>query len=375
MKLLTGVFAGVALCQLAAAAEVTVQNDSLTNFGTAVIVAGFIPGEKGASWLTSPCEGNIVAVQILWLSSPGGAPDVLGDSIDIYRAGTYPNPGALAQEIVAPLLTEGVINEYRYLDDDSTVPLIVPVAANETFVVAYQFSETAVAGGPSLVRDTNGITAGRNAIYANLGGSNFAWFSSEGLGVTGDWVIRAVIDCPTGGTQADVHSAISTTPDLYVPGAAISHEITVGNSGPGNASSVIVVDTFPASYTGVTWSCAASGGATCTSAGSPFAGEAALAHPREQAYARLIPTPRAGVPWDVLDAIRDQLAGHADPNPPVAPPDAPDPAVYWYRPETSAFFDELGTLLEPAKHSEPQSGVLRDGAPRPFAELRQVPRD
>ncbi|WP_298134931.1 patatin-like phospholipase family protein [Micropruina sp.] len=96
---------------------------------------------------------------------------------------------------------------------------------------------------------------------------------------------------------------------------------------------------------------------------------------REQAYARLIPTPRAGEPWDVLDAIRDQLAGHADPNPPVAPPEAPDPAVYWYRPETSAFFDELGTLLEPAKHSEPQSGVLRDGAPRPFAELRQVPRD
>ena len=96
---------------------------------------------------------------------------------------------------------------------------------------------------------------------------------------------------------------------------------------------------------------------------------------REQAYARLIPTPGAGEPWDVLDAIRDQLAGHADPNPPVAPPEAPDPAVYWYRPETSAFFDELGTLLEPAKHSEPQSGVLRDGAPRPFAELRQVPRD
>lgn len=46
---------------------------------------------------------------------------------------------------------------------------------------------------------------------------------------------------------------------------------------------------------------------------------------REQAYARLIPTPRAGEPWDVLDAIRDQLAGHADPNPPVAPPEAPDP--------------------------------------------------
>lgn len=257
-----------ACCNIAMAAEVTVQNDSLTNFGTAVIQAGFVTGEKGASWLTSPCEGNIVGVQILWLSSPGGAADVLGDSIDIYRAGTFPNPGTLAQEIVAPLLTEGVINEYRYLDDDSTVPLIVPVAANETFVVAYQFSETPGGGGPSLVTDTNGITAGRNAIYADLGGGNFVWFSSENLGVSGDWVIRAVIDCPTGGTQADVHSSISTTPELYTPNAGISHQIVVGNSGPGNASSVIVVDTFPAAYTGVTWSCAATGGATCTSGGS-----------------------------------------------------------------------------------------------------------
>ncbi len=268
MKTVAGILTGLAIAGSAVAAEVTVQNDSLTNFGTAVIVAGFIPGEKGASWLTSPCEGNIVAVQILWLSSPGGAPDVLGDSIDIYRSGTYPNPGALAQEIVAPLLTEGVINEYRYLDDDSTVPLIVPVAANETFVVAYEFSETAISGGPSLVRDTNGITAGRNTLYADLGGGNFAWFASETLGVTGDWVIRAVIDCPTGGTQADVSASISTSPELYLPEAPISHQITVGNAGPGNASSVIVVDTFPASYTGVTWSCAASGGATCTSGGS-----------------------------------------------------------------------------------------------------------
>lgn len=267
MKLLMGAMVLAVGCKLATAAEVTVQNDSLTNFGTAIIQAGFVTGEKGASWLTSPCEGNIVGVQILWLSFPGGAPDVLGDSIDIHRAGTFPNPGALAQEIVAPLLTEGVINEYRYLDDNSTVPLIVPVAANETFVVAYQFSEAPSGSGPSLVTDTNGIQPNRNAIYAKIG-NQFFWFSSQDLGVTNDWVIRAVIDCPTGGTQADVHAAISTNPQLYVPGAAISHQITVGNSGPGNASSVTVVDTFPPSYTGVTWSCAATGGATCTSGGS-----------------------------------------------------------------------------------------------------------
>ncbi len=252
----------------ASAAEMTVQNDSLTNFGTAVIQAGFVVGEKGASWLTSPCDGNIVAVQIFWLSASGGTGQLLGDSIGIHRSGTFPTPGALAQQIQAPLLTDGVINEYRYLDDNNTVPLIVPVTNNETFVVAYTFSETPGSGGASLTTDSNGIRVGRNSIYAYLGGATYVWFSSESFGLTGDFVIRAVVDCQASGGNADVSAAISTTPALYTAGGPISHTITISNAGPGNAPSVIVVDAFPAAYTGTTWLCAASGGATCTSGGS-----------------------------------------------------------------------------------------------------------
>ena len=97
---------------------------------------------------------------------------------------------------------------------------------------------------------------------------------------------------------------------------------------------------------------------------------------REQSYARLLPEPDgAAPPWAVLDALRDNLTGQADPNPPVALPDDPDPAVDWYRPDTPAFFDELHALLEPAREGTANPAVLRDGAPRPFAELRQVPRD
>ncbi|MFT3971078.1 MAG: patatin-like phospholipase family protein [Micropruina sp.] len=97
---------------------------------------------------------------------------------------------------------------------------------------------------------------------------------------------------------------------------------------------------------------------------------------REQSYARLLPEPDgAAPPWAVLDALRDNLTGQADPNPPVALPDDPDPAVEWYRPDTAAFFDELDALLEPARDGTANPAVLRDGAPRPFAELRQVPRD
>lgn len=96
---------------------------------------------------------------------------------------------------------------------------------------------------------------------------------------------------------------------------------------------------------------------------------------REQSYARLIPEPDGAAPWAVLDALRDSLAGQADPNPPVALPDDPDPAVDWYRPKAPEFFDELESLLEPARHGTVKPAVLREGAPRPFAELRQVPRD
>lgn len=252
----------------ASAAEMTVQNDSLTNFDNAIVEAGFVSGEKGASWMTSPCDGNIVAVQIFWRSLTGTSGQLLGGSIDIYRSGTFPTPGALAKQIEGPMLTDGAINEYRYLDENSSVPLIVPVTNNETFVVAYTFSENPPTSGPSLAVDTNGIQPGRNAIHAHLGGSTYVWFSSEDLGVPGDWVIRAVVDCQAGGGNADVSASISTTPALYTPEAAISHTITIGNAGPANAPSVIVVDAFPAAYTGTTWSCAASGGATCTSGGS-----------------------------------------------------------------------------------------------------------
>ncbi len=251
----------------ASATETTVQNDSLTSFSTAIIEAGFVTGEKGASWLTSPCDGNIVAVQIFWLSASGGSGQLLGDSIDIYRSGTFPTPGALAQQINAPLLSDGVINEYRFLDDNNTVPLIVPVTNNETFVVAYTFSETPPVSGPSLAVDSDGIHGGRNAIYANLLGT-YVWLSSESFGVPGDWVIRAVVDCQAAGGNADVSASISTSPALYTPGSALSHTITISNAGPANAPSVIVVDAFPAAYTGTTWSCAAAAGATCTSGGS-----------------------------------------------------------------------------------------------------------
>ena len=174
------------------AAEVVVQNDSLIAGAGGGIQAGFDPGESAAAWLTSPCDGNIVAAQVFWRSVDGTEPQSVEESIQILEAGSFPAPGTLLASIDGPLMTDSVINEFRYLDENLTIPLIVPVTSGQTFVVSFKFlNDPSPASGPSLVNDVDGCQAGRNTIDA----VGLGWVSSCLLGVGGDWVIRAVVDC------------------------------------------------------------------------------------------------------------------------------------------------------------------------------------
>ena len=184
----------VALCCLASftgAAEVTVQNDSLTAGATGNVQVGFVAGESAAAWLTSPCDGNIVAVQVFWRSLLGGEPQSLEDSITIFDDGAFPVPGGQLAQILGPVVTDGVFNEYRYLDENQTIPLFVPVTNMQTFAVSFKFLNTPPPLGPSIVTDVDGCQSGKNGIFAVPGG----WLNACLLGVTGDFVIRAIIDC------------------------------------------------------------------------------------------------------------------------------------------------------------------------------------
>jgi hypothetical protein len=190
-------FAIAALLAAAGAAqatEITVQNDSLCNGCSGAIQVGFIAGESGAAWLTSPCDGTIVAVQVLWLSLSGGAPVSVEECITIHAQGPFPLPGAPLAVLEAPGMQDGGLNEFRFLDEDMTVPLAVPVTAGEVFVVALTFfNDPSPTNGPSLVTDINGCQTPRNAVFAIPGG----WINPCALGMSGDFVIRAVIDCPS----------------------------------------------------------------------------------------------------------------------------------------------------------------------------------
>ncbi|MEO5626180.1 MAG: hypothetical protein ABIQ70_09260 [Dokdonella sp.] len=252
------------------ATEVTVKNDSLANNAGGAIILGFAAGEGAASWLTSPCDGNIVAAQVFWRSQFGGAPLVVEDSIDFYRSGTFPVPGALAQQILGPQLTDGVFNEYRYLDENNTIPFSVPVLQNETFVLAFTYAEGASdLSQPSLVVDQDGIQSGRNALYGDVGfGPEWRASNDPLVGIHGDWALRAVINCVTTSTDANVSTTVISSSTTYTPGAPLQYTVAVNNAGPISSTGTTVVDTFPSAYSGAVWTCAASSGASCTASGS-----------------------------------------------------------------------------------------------------------
>jgi hypothetical protein len=176
----------------AEAAEMTVQNDSVTNFAQVAIQVGFADQERAAAWLTSPCDGDIVAVQVLWLSGGGGQPDTLGESITVSASGAFPVPGTALAVLSGPLMVDGFFNEFRHLDEAGTIPLQVPVLMGQTFVVDFRFFDAPPLQGPSVVTDINGCQAGKNGIFAIPPST---WFSACALGVSGDFAIRAVVDC------------------------------------------------------------------------------------------------------------------------------------------------------------------------------------
>ncbi len=76
------------------------------------------------------------------------------------------------------------------------------------------------------------------------------------------------IEAELGLAPADV--SITKTDGLtsVAPGGTVTYTLTASNAGPNAANDCTVTDTFPAGLSGVTWTCAGSGGGTCTAAGA-----------------------------------------------------------------------------------------------------------
>lgn len=131
--------------------------------------------------------------------------------------------------------------------------------------------------GAGNILDTVTVAAGGSLTYTVT--------ATVAPGATGLLSNTATVAAPMGTTETMPGNNTSTDVDTLtpqanlgitktdsqltdVPGTTIVYTISVTNAGPSNAPNTIVQDTFPPSLTGVTWTCVASGGSSCTAAGA-----------------------------------------------------------------------------------------------------------
>jgi uncharacterized repeat protein (TIGR01451 family) len=72
----------------------------------------------------------------------------------------------------------------------------------------------------------------------------------------------------TGDPGADLSISKSDGQTIVTPGNPITYTIVISNPAPIVVANAIVTDTFPATLVGVTWTCSASAGSSCTASGS-----------------------------------------------------------------------------------------------------------
>jgi uncharacterized repeat protein (TIGR01451 family) len=104
-----------------------------------------------------------------------------------------------------------------------------------------------------------GINAnGDAALFASLA-TNLTWLDQNGKQDLFLYSFKPVVNLQI--TNYDGFTTVS-------PGQSLTWTITVFNSGPEAVTGATVTDNFPASVTGVLWSCTATGGGSCPSSGS-----------------------------------------------------------------------------------------------------------
>ena len=165
-----------------AAAQVELRNDGFETGMSAGFQAGFVSGEIGAVRLVAPqASVQVLSVRLLF----GGATTTQTITLKIWddSAGTVAPGVELFSGDFQLAGNNTVIHEL----DVAGMNVIVPMQ----FRVGIQFQH---AGLPAIARDDDGtINASRNFINA----SGIGWIQSQSLGLTGDWVIRAMVS--TGG--------------------------------------------------------------------------------------------------------------------------------------------------------------------------------
>lgn len=174
-------------------------NDGWVNGQVAAFQAGFESGEVAAVRFvpSGPCPCSLDQIRLLF----GGSTDTESVVLRIWddTALTVAPGLELYSDTIQLTGTDAYMQEL-----DLTV---AGITVNGPFRVGVEFQHT---GLPSVARDADGITADRNFVEA----SGLGWVESSTLGVTGDWIVRAVVDSVPG-TLLTSDSFVSSEPATF----------------------------------------------------------------------------------------------------------------------------------------------------------------
>lgn len=171
----------------ATAQETTLQNDGFVDGQAVGFQGGFVADEIAASRFTPTGTGPWRLNRVRFLF--GGSTSTVTFTLRVYADAAGTNaPGA-----------ELYSGDYQVTGSDVLLQEIDLTSENVTvtgtFRVGIEFQHN---GAPSVARDGDGtINASRNFIYTP---SIPGWFQSNLFGLSGDWVIRAVVQPTSGGT-------------------------------------------------------------------------------------------------------------------------------------------------------------------------------
>ncbi len=243
------------IASIANAADTTLQNDGFYAGAGVGFQGGFVTGEIGASRFTPP--GSVQLKQVLFLF--GGAGGSATITLHIW------DDSALRPISGVELYS----NDYLLTPSDTDLQQIdlsgESIYVSGPFRVGIQFQQD---GYPSIARDDDGtITSSLNYINA----SGLGWYQSSLLGLTGDWIIRAVVGTApasytVGGTVSGLNGILvlqnNGGDDLVISGDGAfsfatpltdgsSYEVTV-LSAPANQNCVVSMGTGTISGSNVT---------------------------------------------------------------------------------------------------------------------------